>query len=43
LQAEQIERLQQQIAVLEQEKTALQEGIILSNKENIVENPVKVS
>ncbi|TGZ38313.1 RAB11-binding protein RELCH homolog isoform X1 [Temnothorax longispinosus] len=37
---EQIERLQQQIAVLEQEKTALQE-VILSNKENVVENPIK--
>ncbi|XP_077254988.1 RAB11-binding protein RELCH homolog isoform X2 [Temnothorax americanus] len=37
---EQIERLQQQIAVLEQEKTALRE-VILSNKENVVENPIK--
>ncbi|XP_012535245.1 RAB11-binding protein RELCH homolog isoform X2 [Monomorium pharaonis] len=37
---EQIERLQQQIVVLEQEKTALQEVISL-NKENVMENPVK--
>ncbi|GAB1865039.1 LisH domain and HEAT repeat-containing protein KIAA1468 [Camponotus japonicus] len=37
---EQIERLQQQIIVLEQEKTALQE-IISSNKENVIENPIK--
>lgn len=37
---EQIERLQQQIIVLEQEKIALQE-IISSNKENVIENPVK--
>lgn len=36
---EQIERLQQQIIILEQEKTALQE--IISNKENVIENPVK--
>jgi len=42
LQAEQIERLQQQIAVLEQEKNALQE-VISSNKENVMENPVKVN
>lgn len=42
LQIEQIERLQQQIIVLEQEKIALQE-IISSNKENVIENPVKVS
>ncbi|XP_072747447.1 RAB11-binding protein RELCH homolog isoform X2 [Anoplolepis gracilipes] len=39
-QIEQIERLQQQITVLEQEKIALQE-IIASNKENVIENPVK--
>ncbi|KAL6258754.1 hypothetical protein P5V15_010703 [Pogonomyrmex californicus] len=38
--AEQVERLQQRIAVLEQEKTILQE-IISSNKDNIIENPVK--
>ncbi|XP_011695145.1 PREDICTED: lisH domain and HEAT repeat-containing protein KIAA1468 homolog isoform X2 [Wasmannia auropunctata] len=38
--AEQIERLQQQIAVLEQEKNALQE-VISSDKENVMENPVK--
>ncbi|XP_011883081.1 PREDICTED: lisH domain and HEAT repeat-containing protein KIAA1468 homolog [Vollenhovia emeryi] len=38
--AEQIERLQQQITVLEQEKTALQE-VISSHKESVVENPVK--
>ncbi|KYM80526.1 hypothetical protein ALC53_09076 [Atta colombica] len=38
--AEQIERLQQQIAVLEQEKNALQE-VISSNKEIVIENPVK--
>ncbi|XP_029664686.1 RAB11-binding protein RELCH homolog isoform X2 [Formica exsecta] len=38
--AEQIESLQQQIIVLEQEKTALQE-IISSSKENVIENPVK--
>ncbi|XP_011257199.1 lisH domain and HEAT repeat-containing protein KIAA1468 homolog isoform X2 [Camponotus floridanus] len=37
---EQIERLQQQIIVLEQEKTALQE-VISSNKENVIENPIK--
>ncbi|XP_039313074.1 RAB11-binding protein RELCH homolog isoform X2 [Solenopsis invicta] len=37
---EQIERLQQQIAMLEQEKTALQE-VNSSNKENVMENPVK--
>lgn len=41
LQAEQIERLQQQTAVLEQEKAALQE-IISSSNENAIENPAKV-
>ncbi|XP_012223943.1 RAB11-binding protein RELCH homolog isoform X2 [Linepithema humile] len=35
-----IETLQQQVAVLEQEKAALQE-IISSTKENIAENPIK--
>lgn len=39
---EQIETLQRQVAVLEQEKAALQE-IISSTKENIAENPIKVS
>ncbi|XP_032664544.1 RAB11-binding protein RELCH homolog [Odontomachus brunneus] len=38
--AEQIERLQQQTAVLEQEKAALQE-IISSSNENAIENPTK--
>ncbi|KAG5321501.1 K1468 protein, partial [Acromyrmex heyeri] len=38
--AGQIERLQQQIAVLEQEKNTLQE-VISSNKEIVIENPVK--
>jgi len=33
--------LQQQVALLEQEKVALQE-IISSTKENIAENPIKV-
>lgn len=42
LQTEQIESLQQQITMLEQEKTAMQE-IISASKENVVENPIKVS
>ncbi|KAG5317288.1 K1468 protein, partial [Pseudoatta argentina] len=40
--AGQIQRLQQQIAVLEQEKNTLQE-VISSNKEIVIENPVKSS
>ncbi|KYM94013.1 hypothetical protein ALC62_15375 [Cyphomyrmex costatus] len=41
LQSEQIERLQQHITVLEQERNTLQE-VILSNKEIVMENPVKI-